>query len=110
MLVNASLGVRVALHTDGLARTFARARVRLRALPADRQTAQVADAAIALDALEALQVHAQFAAQIAFDDILAFLDRVHDLRKLSFIEVLGADARIDLRAAEDLFALTGPMP
>ena len=37
------------------------------------------DAAIALDALEAFEVHAEFAAQIAFDDILAFLDGVNNL-------------------------------
>src|ERR1041384_8284297 len=102
MLVNSGLRVRVALHANGLARTFARAGVRLGALTANRQTAEMADAAIALDALQALQVDAQFTAQIAFDDILAFLDRMHDLRKLILIEVLGADARVDLRASEDL--------
>src|SRR3954470_8368233 len=100
--MDAGLGVGVALHTDGLARTFARPGVGLSALAAHRQTAQMADAAVTLDALEALQVHTEFAAQIAFDDILAFLDRVHDLRKLVFVEGLGADARVDLRAFEDL--------
>ena len=79
MLVNSSLRVRVALHADGLAGTFARAGVRLGALTAHWQTAQMADAAVAFDALQALEVDAQFAAQIAFDDILSFLDRVDDL-------------------------------
>jgi hypothetical protein len=58
---------RITLHADGLARTFARARVGLRALATHRQAAQVANAAIAHDALKALQVHADFAAQVALE-------------------------------------------
>ncbi len=81
-LVDAGLGVRVALHADGFARAFARAGVGLRALAAHGQAAHVADAAVALDALQALEVHAEFAAQVAFDDVLAFLDRVNDLGEL----------------------------
>ena len=84
-------GVRIALHADRLARTFARAGVGLGALAAHRQTAHVADATIALDALQALEVHAEFAAQIAFDHVLAILNRVNDLRQLRFGQILGAD-------------------
>ena len=101
--MNAGLGVRIALDADGLARTFARAGVGLGALAANRQAAQVADATIALDALQALEVHADFAAQIAFDDVLAVLDGVDDLRELRFVQILGADARIDLGLFEDVF-------
>src|ERR1051325_9968119 len=100
--MDARLRVRIALHADGLARTFAGAGVGLRALAAHREAAHVADAAIALDALQTLQIHADLAAKIAFDDILAVLDRVHDLRQLRFGEVLRADAGVDLRLGEDV--------
>ncbi len=108
--MDAGLGVRIALHADRLARAFAGAGVGLGALAAHRQAAQVADAAIALDALQALEVHADLAAQIAFDDILAVLDRVDDLGELLLGQILGADARIDVGLGQDLFALVGPMP
>lgn len=103
--MDAGLGIRIALHADRLARTFARAGVGLGALTAHWQSTQMADATVAFDTLQALQVHAEFAAQIAFDDILASLDRVHDLGHLVFIQVFGADARVDLRAFEDLLRI-----
>ena len=59
-LVDTSLGVRVALHADRLARPLACASVGLGALTTHRQAAHVADTTVALDALQALQVHAQF--------------------------------------------------
>src|SRR5262245_5198594 len=105
--MDARLRVRIALHADGLARTFAGAGVGLRSLAAHGQAAHVADAAVALDTLQALQVHADLAAQIAFDDILAVLNRVHDLGKLLLGEILGANRRIDLRAGEDVLRVAG---
>jgi len=99
--MDAGFGVWVALHTDGLAGTFAGAGVGLRALTAHRQAAHVADATIALDALEALEVHADFTAEIAFDHILAVLDGVDDLRELRFAEVLGPDFRVNVGASQD---------
>src|SRR5689334_16580436 len=101
MLVNTGLRVRVALHTDRLARTFARAGVGLRALTAHRQAAHVAHAAITLDALQALEVHADFAAEITFNDILAVLDRVNNLRELRLAQVLRPNLRVDVRLLED---------
>src|SRR4051812_30990347 len=95
--MNTSFRVGVTLHTDSLARAFACARVGRGALTADGQTAQVADAAIALDALQTLEVHAEFAAQVTFDDILAVLNGVNDLGHLLFRQVLGAGLRLDLR-------------
>ena len=74
--MDAGLAFGLRTHTDGLARALAGAGVGLGALAADRQAAQVPDAAVALDALQALQVHADFAAQIAFDHILAVLNGV----------------------------------
>ena len=103
--MDAGLGVGVALHADGLAGTFAGAGVGLGALAADREAAQMADATVALDALEALQVHTDFAAEIAFDDVLAILDGVHDLRELSFAQVFRAHCAIDARAFQNLFRI-----
>src|SRR5579862_4685960 len=100
--MDTGLRVRIALHADCLARTFARAGVGLRALTAHRQAAHVANAAIALDALQPLEIHADFAAQIAFNDIFAILNRMDDLRELRFAEILRADARVDLGLRQDL--------
>ena len=105
--MNAGLGVGIALHADGLARTFARAGVRLGALAAHGQAAHVADAAVAFDALQPLQVHADFAAQIAFDDVFAFLNGMDDLRKLLLGQIFGADGRVNVRALEDLLRVDG---
>ena len=99
--MDAGLGVRVALHADGLARTFARAGVGLGALTAHGQPAQVADAAVALDTLKALQVHTDFAAQIAFDHVFAFLNGMNDLRKLLLVQGFRPQARIDAGAVQD---------
>lgn len=101
--MDAGLGARVTGDTDRLARTFPRAGVGLGALTADREAAQMADAPIAFNTLEALEVHADFAAKIAFDDIFAVLDCVHDLGKLRFGEVLGADRGIDVCGGKDVF-------
>ena len=70
-------------------------------------SAQVTDAAITLDALQPLQVHADFAAQVAFNDVFAILDRVNNLRELLLGQILGADARIDICASEDLVRVGG---
>jgi hypothetical protein len=105
--MDAGLGIGVALHADGLAGAFAGTGVGLGALAADGQTAHVADAAIAFDALQALEVHADLAAQIAFDDVFAFLDGVDDLGELLLGQILGADGRVNIRAFEDLLRVNG---
>src|SRR6478609_6215539 len=101
-LVNAGLGIRVTLHTDSPTRTFAGTSVGLGTLTTHRQAAQVADATIALDGLQPLEIQTEFAAQIAFDHILAVLDRVNDLGQLRFGEVLRADRRVNVGAFENL--------
>ena len=103
--MDAGLGVRVALHADGLARTFAGACVRLGALTANREAAQVPNATIALDTLEALQIHTDLAAKIAFGHILSVLDRVDNLRELGFTQILGANGAINACALEDLLGI-----
>src|ERR1700743_2043569 len=104
------LCVRIALHTDRLPRALAGTGVGLGALAAYWQAAHVADATIALDALQTLQIHAEFPAQIAFDDVFAFLNRMDDLRKLRFRQVLGAGRRINVRAFQDLVRVDGTNP
>ncbi len=106
--MNASFGVRFALHPDRLARTFARPGIGLGALTPHRETADVADPTIALDALQALEVHAEFAAQVTFDHVLAILNRVNDLRKLRFGQILGPDGSVNVRAFENLERIDRP--
>ena len=105
--MDTGLRIRIALHADGLARTFAGTGIGLGALAAHGQATHVADAAVALDALEALEVHADFAAEITFDHVLAFLDGMDDLGKLLLGQILGADGRINVRALENLFRIDG---
>ena len=62
----------------------------------------MADAPIAFDALEPFQVHADFAAQIAFDDVFAFLNRMNNLGKLLLRQVLGPDAGINVGVLQNL--------
>ena len=59
------------------------------------------DAAIAIDGLEALEILLQFAAQIAFDDVLVFLDDLNDAVKLLIGQRLGADVGADFSLFED---------
>ena len=94
-LVGAGLGIRIALHTDRTARTLAGAGVGLGALAAHRQSPKMAVSAIRLDRLKALQVDTDFAAQVAFDDILALLDRVHDQGQLGFGKIFCAGRGIN---------------
>src|SRR6185369_5023365 len=56
----------------GLARALTGARIGLGALAADRQALAMADAAVALDIDQALDVHAHLGAQIAFDLVARF--------------------------------------
>ena len=100
--MNSGLGVRIPLHSDRLARSFAGAGVGLCPLPSHRQAAHVTHSTVALDALQALEVNTEFSTQIAFDHILAVLDGVYDLRKLRFGEILCPDARVDIGASQHL--------
>src|SRR5690606_3805281 len=69
------------LLLDGLARALAGARVGTGALAAQRQAAAMAQAAVAAEIHQALDRHADFAAQVALDDVLAdFGARALDFR------------------------------
>lgn len=95
------LGVGIALDAHSLAGPFSGASVGGRALTADGEAAEVPHAAVTFDGLEAFQVESDFAAEIAFGGVFAFLDGVNDLGELLFVQVFGADLGIDGSAFED---------
>src|SRR5438552_14834443 len=99
--MNAGFGIGITLNADGLARSLAGPGIGLGALTADRQPTQMADAAITLDGLEALEVQTDFAAQVAFGDVFAVLDGVDELRQLLFVQIFGAQSRIDAGLGQD---------
>src|SRR5581483_5582292 len=101
-LMDTGFGGWTADHTDGFARALAGTGIGLRALAADGQTTQVAHASVALDTLQALEIHADFAAQVALDDIFAILNGMDNLGQLLLGQVLGADARIDIGLGQDI--------
>src|SRR5436190_1285690 len=105
--MDTGLGGGVANDADGLARAFASAGIGLGALAANWQAAQMTDATITFDSLQAFEVHADFAAQIAFNHIFAILDGVDDLRELLFAQIFGANAGIDFRVGKDVLGVGG---
>jgi len=105
--MDAGLGCRAANDTDGLAGTFASAGIGLGALTANRQAAKMPHAPVTLDALQALEIHADLAAQIAFDDILAVLDGMDNLRELLLGQIFGADTRVDVSLGKNDIGVTG---
>ena len=62
----------------------------------------MANAAIAANALHALEVHADLASEVALDHVLALLDRVHDCGELFLAQIFGADAAVNIRLLKDL--------
>jgi hypothetical protein len=101
--MDAGLGRRIASDTDRLARTFAGSGVGLGALSANRKAPEMANSTIALDTLEALKIHANFPAEIAFDDILAILNGVDDLGELGLRQIFGAHGRVNFGFIEHDF-------
>src|SRR6266403_5108961 len=81
------------LAGDRLGRTLAGARVGMGALTAHRQSAAMTQAAIAAEIHQTLDVHAGFATQIAFDQIVAvdhFADLQHFLiAQLRYAAIIG---------------------
>ena len=105
--MDASFGFGIALHADGLPWTLACAGVGGSALSADRQSAQMADAPITFDGLKPLQVDADFASQVAFDDVFAVLDGVDNLGELRLGQVFRPDIGADLGLFEDDLGIGG---
>lgn len=100
--MDAGFGGWAANHANRLAGAFAGTSIGLSSLAAHRQTAKMPDATVAFDALQAFEVHADFAPQVAFNDVLAVLDRMHDLRELLLRQIFGADAGVNIGLGQDV--------
>jgi hypothetical protein len=109
-LMDARLSGGVADDTDSLARAFASARIRLSALAADGQTAQMTNPAVALDPLQPLQIHADLATKVAFDHVFAILNGMDNLRELLLRQILRANGGINTRASQNVFGVAGADP
>src|SRR5690606_14029371 len=88
------------LAGDGTARTLLGPGVRVRALPADRKTAAMANAAIAPDVHQALDVHGDFGAERSLDPKRA-LDVLPKARHFSVREVPDPGVHTDAGLGED---------
>ena len=97
------------LAGDRFGRPFARAGVGVRALAADRQALAVTQAAIAAQIHQPLDVHRHFAAQIAFDEIVA-VDRFADLDDLGVGQIVTRRSRRCRPCSQISLALAAPMP
>src|SRR5690349_1949436 len=93
------LAGRFLLGDSGATRTFTSARVGVRALSANGQRAAMAQAAIAADVHQALDVHLHALAQVAFDLALHFQD-VTNATQLVFAQVAHARIEVDARFLE----------
>jgi len=85
--MDANFGVRVALHPDGLARPLSSAGVGGSALAPDGQAAQMANAPVTFNALQALQIQAELAAQVALNDVFAILNGVDPSTGRAFLTI-----------------------
>src|SRR6266567_6647321 len=89
------------LAGDGFGRTLARTRIGVGPLTAHRQTATMTQAAIAAEVHQTLDVDADFATQVALDEIVA-VDDFADLEHFSVAELIDATILGDLHLFEDL--------
>ena len=81
---------------DGLTGPLAGTCISLGALTADRKSTAMAQATVAVDCLEALQVTLNLSAEITLDDNLLAGDGGDDRSDLLGREFLGADVGIDV--------------
>lgn len=103
----AGFSVGVADDADGFAGAFASASVGLRALATDWEAATVADAPVAINSLEALEVLLDFAAEVTFDEDAVGVDGLDDFVELFGGKVFCADIGVDAGVFEDLFHVAG---
>lgn len=92
---------RLLLTCDGSLGPLVSTGVRVRPLPANRQTAPVPKASVATDVHEAFDVHGDFGSQSTFDLEVAF-DLTTKLVYIVVIEVLRAPTRVDATSVNDL--------
>ena len=90
------------LACNGARRTFARACIGVSALTANRQSFAMAQTAVAAEIHQPLDVHRDFAAQIAFDDVVA-VDGLANLNDLVFGEIADAAVERDTYLFADQF-------
>src|SRR5476651_124113 len=89
------------LAGDRLGRTLAGARIGMRALAMDRQAAAMAQAAVAGEVHQALDVHRHFATQVAFDGIV-LVDRLTDADHLVVGQRIHATRLVDPHLGQNL--------
>src|ERR1700753_2984666 len=92
------------LAGDALRGALARACVGVGTLAADRQALAVTQAAVAAEIHKALDVHRDFAAQVAFHEEVA-VDHCADLDDLGVGEIVDATLRRDADLLDDLLGL-----
>src|ERR687896_978558 len=95
------LGDRLLAASDGLLRPLPRACVRLRALPAHRKAAPVADTAVAADFGQALDCLPALTPKLTLDFEIG-VDVVPELRDLLVGQVANLLVRIELQGRDDL--------
>jgi len=90
-----------ALADDGPARSLSSAGVGVCALSANRQTPAMAQPTVASEIHQALDVHGNFGAQIAFDFIMG-VDDLSDGVDLGFRENIALGIKVDTRLLQNL--------
>src|SRR5215470_3986929 len=92
------------LAGDRLRRSLAGARIGVGALAADRQVAAMAQAAVAAEILQPLDVELDLAPQVALDDVVA-VDHLTDLQHFLVGELRHPPLRRDVHLVHDLLGL-----
>jgi hypothetical protein len=108
--MNAGFGVGISLDADGFAGALAGSGIGGSPLSANGQTPHVPDAAVTLDILQPFQVHADFPAQITFNDVFPFLNGMNDLGELLFVQIFRPNSRFNIGFFEDGLGVGGPDP
>jgi len=104
----ACLGIFIALDAHSFARAFASAGIGARALTANRKSATVANATIAVDSLKAFEISLNLSAEITLNQDLIGIDRVDDCVDLLGAQIFSAGVRIDVRLLKNFFGVARP--
>ena len=93
---------------DGLAGAFARARIGAGTLAANRKAPTVADATVAVDCLQPLQIARDLTAKVTLQHPFVLGDQVEDLVQLLFGQILSTHVRIEARFLHEQVGPGGP--
>ena len=99
---------RTVLSLDRTSRPFARPCIRTGTLAPERQSAPVANSAVAAEVHQPLDVHRRFAPQITFNREIG--DGGPELRHFGFCQVLHRRVGCNARCRANLFADESPIP